>query len=118
MNVLDLHEIKRLRGLGWSYPKIGKLFGVCKETVRVSFDPAAKEQQRTRLKRRYGKRRELYRGCATKELNLHLGFGERPSQDILAKRDERLSAPFRDLTGALLGDPRQGQSALDRRVSA
>lgn len=32
-----------------------------------------------------------------------------------ADRDRRLAAPPRDLTGALMGDPPLGHSALDRR---
>ena len=39
----------------------------------------------------------------------------RPSQDLLEDRDRRLSAPYRDLTAMLLGDPRVGQSALDKK---
>lgn len=39
----------------------------------------------------------------------------RPGEDILAERDRRASAPARNLTGAICGDPPVGFSALDRR---
>lgn len=55
---------------------------------------------------------------STGSLNLRLGNGPRPSDDILAARDYRLSIPHRDLTGELMGDPRVGMSALDRKSLA
>lgn len=39
----------------------------------------------------------------------------RPGEDILAERDRRISAPARNLVGAICGDPPVGFSALDRR---
>lgn len=38
--------------------------------------------------------------------------------DVLREQARRLSAPFRDLAGAVFGDPPWGHSALDRRVVA
>lgn len=40
----------------------------------------------------------------------------RPSAELLAERDHRLSLEPRDLTAALLGDPPPGYSALERRA--
>lgn len=37
----------------------------------------------------------------------------RPTEQMIFARDLRLSAPFRDLTGLLQGDPRVGYAALD-----
>lgn len=58
---------------------------------------------------------KVFGPVSTDTLNLRLGNGARASNDMLLARDERISAPHRDLTGALQGDPRVGQSALDRR---
>lgn len=118
MNILDLHEIKRLEEMGWSCRKIARLFGVSKETIRVKLNPLAREQARERTRRKDKRDREAIKGICITSLNLRLGFGARPSDDILRQRDERLSAPFRDLTGALLGDPRRGASALDQKQQA
>lgn len=40
----------------------------------------------------------------------------RPSQDLLAERDHRLSLQPRDLTAEFCGDPKPGYSALERRA--
>lgn len=36
---------------------------------------------------------------------------------VLAEQARRLAAPFRDLTGAVFGDPPVGSSALDQRTA-
>jgi hypothetical protein len=38
-------------------------------------------------------------------------------QQVLAEQARRLTAPARDLTGAVFGDPPSGWSALDRRTA-
>jgi hypothetical protein len=46
-------------------------------------------------------------------------FVREPVPDsVLAEQARRLVAPFRDLAGAVFGDPPVGCSALDRRVRA
>lgn len=39
----------------------------------------------------------------------------RPAPELLAERDVRFSAPLRDLSGFVFGDPPVGYSALDQR---
>lgn len=41
----------------------------------------------------------------------------RPAEELLAERDTRYTAPLRDLTAFLLGDPPIGYSALDKRTT-
>lgn len=40
----------------------------------------------------------------------------RPTDEMMFARYLRLSAPYRDLTGLLLGDPRVGYAALDNHA--
>lgn len=59
----------------------------------------------------------IFGPVGTDPLNLRIGNGARATEDMLRRRDERMSAPFRDLTAAICGDPRVGQSALDRKLA-
>lgn len=49
---------------------------------------------------------------------LNISRDARASGDMLKDRDARMSAPYRDLAGMFFGDPRVGQSALDRKMVA
>lgn len=118
MNALNLHEIRRLRGLGWSWSRISGAFGLHHETIRRLVDPDFAEKMNEKKRKRRAEEELFGKVFGPNELNLQIGYGPRPSQDILAQRDYRLSFPYRDLTGELMGDPRRGQSALDRKVSA
>jgi hypothetical protein len=116
MKDLDLHEIKRLRDLKWKWREIARLLDAHPETIRRHADPNFADFVRMRERRHAVRRRAGTRLHDITSLNLFLGKSPRASEDILKNRDERLSAPFRDLTGFLLGDPRRGMSALDRKL--
>jgi hypothetical protein len=75
------------------------------------------EREEAAQQRRRARERELTTkpGGADPELYAR---GSRPSEGALAERDARLAVAPRDLTAALLGDPKPGFSALDRRHKA
>lgn len=117
MKELDHQEIKRLKDMGWSYTKIGRLMNVDTKTVRTRVDPEYAEAMREFWRDRSAHRRLINKTFNTDKLGLGLGNGPRPTADILSLRDYRLSIPPRDLTAHLLGDPIPGESALDRKLA-
>lgn len=60
----------------------------------------------------------IFGAVSTDIRKLNISRSARASNDLLKARDARISAPHRDLSGMLFGDPRVGQSALDRKMEA
>lgn len=114
----NIEEAKRLRALDWSWRKIDAALGLSRDEARLVLDPEYAARKMQYWRDRSALRREAEKAFATDPLNLRLGNGPRPSNDILAARGYRLSIPHRDLTGELMGDPRVGMSALDRKSLA
>lgn len=117
MKDLDRSEIRRLRSLKWSWKAIGNLLGADQQTVRCRVDPDYAQKVERKWRDQAEARAMGGKMFSPEELNLRIGYGPKLSDDILAKRDYRLSLPQRDLTGEIMGDPRVGESALDRKMA-
>lgn len=95
----EVERLMRLRlALGWSWDDIAADLGRTESGVKSKF----KYEQHSREVRAPS-----------------VPFVREPVPDcVMLDRARRLSAPFRDLAGAVFGDPPWGHSALDRRSAA
>jgi len=78
---------------------------------RLLMSPATKERRAAMERARYAKRVQKYHPYETKQIVMY-----RPTPAMLEARDAKSSAPVRDLTALLCGDPPVGFSALERRA--
>lgn len=89
----EYYYAMRMRADGFTYPQIAKRLGrtlpSVSDRLRLSIDRSQKFDQQFRI--------------------------EVPEY-VLREREERYSAPYRNATAELMGDPLPGQSALDRRA--
>jgi hypothetical protein len=89
----QLAEIRRMRhfslGIGFTARTLGVTVEEVREAIRAGLPPLQRQERGDR--------------------------DPTPTPEQLARRDVRSAAPARDLTGALMGDPPLGYSALDRR---
>lgn len=81
---------------------------------RLAQTPEKRAARRKQENERYNKRRldRLYVAAALEDRPMRVIA----PPEVIADRDRRADLQFRDLTAALLGDPRLGCSALDRRI--
>lgn len=84
--------------------------GVSLNRIAERFNCDRKTIQRAILDNVFGR-------VGTDYLGLALGNGARASGDLLKARDERLAKPYRSLGDELMGCPRVGESALDRKLA-
>lgn len=94
----EVARLMRMRrdGLGW--PEIAEALGRTESGVRSRFKYAN------------------HAACVS---GPEKAFQREPVPDsVLAEQARRICAPFRDLAGAVFGDPPIGSSALDQRVRA
>ena len=79
------------------------------KSVRTKLDHLRHpEEYREKDRKRYAAANPYTRAVDDREI-----LENRPTEAMWFARDLRLSAPFRNLTGFLQGDPRLGYSALD-----
>lgn len=83
--------------LGWDWPRVARALGRTESGVKS--------------KLKY----ELFRRSVQRPA---VPFEREPvPESVLAEQAKRIVAPFRDLAGAVFGDPPVGCSMLDRRLS-
>jgi hypothetical protein len=81
------------------------------KSVRTKLDYLKRpEVYREKVRKRYAAENPYTRAVEDREI-----LESRPTEEMWFARDLRMSAPFRNLTGFLQGDPRLGYSALDWR---
>lgn len=78
---------------------------------RLLMSPTTKERRAALERARYAKRVQKYHPYETKQIVMY-----RPTAEMIAARDAKSAAGFRDLTATLCGDPPVGYSALERRA--
>lgn len=110
-------EAQRLQDAGQNYSQIAAALGMTWRQVKNRF--YHKSLSRARLDERNAMEREhrLYRRDPAVRPTYKPPYAwPEPSPDAVAERNTRLATRPRDLTAALLGDPRPGWSALERRA--
>lgn len=111
----DLETLKRLLREGKTHAQIACVLNISVERVknRVCWDNLSGWQREKRLqannRRRLGGRTLTYRRSDNPTT------ASKPKPEVLEEAARRMSAP-RTLTGAIMGDPPIGYSALERRL--
>lgn len=116
-------QMRLLRRKGLGYTEIATQLGKTYEAVRRNLDPAFRER-RNQISRQYERERELPYHRRTilsdksdgRTIGIRHSFTAAPPPEVIEDRDEVYSRPF-DPIAELMGDPRPGRSALDRRNS-
>lgn len=106
-------EAQRLKKEGKGYVQIAAALGMTPRQIKNRF--YHKSLSREALDARHAgerERRAIKRGKPYKSPY----NWPTPTSDVVAERNARLATPPRDLTASLLGDPRPGWSALERRA--
>lgn len=131
MHAKAVVRAREMRRQNWSWGKIAGYIGVAQGTVRCALDPEYKAKVRswatvTRQKYREKHPPKLKEKRERKKDNLSVSPGQLTAsaflsttisipESVLLERDRRAQLAPRDLTGALMGDPPIGRSALDQR---
>lgn len=117
----ELAMLRRLMEEGKKPDEIAAIMGISISRVksRLYRENMTEEQRAAHAKRKLDWARKNspvaeLRECRT-YINAAATVASRPSAELIAAAAVRAAAPPRDLTGAFLGDPPQGFSALDRR---
>lgn len=105
---IDIEKARALKAEGWSYTRIGALFGTTCQTIKVRLEPEYDELR----KRRTNEIRRAHRGYSIKEIVLP---EPRVAEATVAARLAEIPADTRTRGQRLMGDPLPGRSALDRR---
>lgn len=114
-------EVERLNSylaMGLSVPEIATRIDRAPASVhnKVHYAKMTPEEREKRRDRQERYRRE-YSGPVRNWMHDYAPtiLSERPAPELLTERDVRFSAPLRDLSGFVFGDPPVGYSALDIR---
>lgn len=95
--------------------QIGRsLKGVEGKIEYLNLSPLQREERRQALRRRRAK--EQAANTTRVHPNGQVVAASRPSNEVLAERNQRAALMPRDLTAAFFGDPLPGYSALERRA--
>lgn len=101
----EIKTFNRMTKMGYAPDEIAKRLGRTKKAITARLE-----------KIRNGERRGAIQIASTRSYRAGDKTHE-PPRDILIARDEYVTAPRRDLTGILQGDPPIGFSALDRKIA-
>jgi hypothetical protein len=106
---INIERAQKLKADGWSYNRIGEIFGTTGQTIRVRIDP---EYGAMRLQRS-AEIKKANRGFAIKDV---LPSERRAPVEDVAARLAEIPQDTRTQGQRLMGDPLPGRSALDRRA--
>lgn len=107
---------QRLRREGLGYLEIGKVLGLSRYQVKDRFwHVSMPDHIRERRNAQGRERRSRERRAAGIPRRERVSTPLQPDMQALAERNMRLAVAPRDLTAALMGDPRPGWSALEGR---
>ena len=113
----DSDRASRLSAQGKTHAQIGAILGRSAAAVSMHlFEKRMtpeRKQQHKEMKLRSRIRRKVE--PSTRPIDKSIQIISRPTPEMIADRDRREAMPHRDLTGALLGDPPVGLSALEGR---
>jgi hypothetical protein len=117
----ETEQLKSFLALGLSVSEIASRLDRAPSSVhgKVDYLRMTPEKREAKRERHRAYRRENSNPVRNwMHENAQIILSQRPSEEMLAERDERYSAPFRDLSGFAFGDPPIGYSALDREKRA
>ncbi len=113
----EIAALRRLRAAGVTMQEIAVALGRTLHMVKGRCMVESGTQKRLRAIRRKQERKNAEIKTIMPRAFLDKP-GERavPAEHQIEERNARIAAPFRGFTGAFMGDPRVGYSALDRRA--
>lgn len=106
LNQEELKSVRRMRANSMSWRYICNRFDISYDCLRRQIDPGFREHRNLKVQ-------QLRNTGICKDNDPIAG----PSiPDVIERRrQEYINRPHRDLTGAIMGDPKVGQSALDKK---